>query len=49
MQSTVKQLLARKGEAIFSAEPTTTVFEALKLMADKGVGALLVFEQNETQ
>src|SRR5210317_1010910 len=47
MQSTVKQLLARKGEAIFSAEPTTTVFEALKLMADKGVGALLVFEQNE--
>lgn len=39
---TVRQLLQAKGTAIFSIDPEASVFDALKLMAEKGVGALLV-------
>lgn len=39
---TVRQLLQAKGTAIFSIGPEASVFDALKLMAEKGVGALLV-------
>ena len=39
---TVKQLLQSKGNAIFSIAPEASVFEALKLMAEKEVGALVV-------
>ena len=46
MQSdaTVDMLLAHKGSVILSVVPGTTVFEAIKLMAEKNVGALLVTE-----
>lgn len=39
---TVRQLLQAKGGAIHSVSPDTRVFEALKLMAEKEIGALVV-------
>jgi CBS domain-containing protein len=39
---TVSALLHHKGSEIWSVPPETTVFEAIKLMADKNIGALLV-------
>jgi len=44
METTVRQLLNRKGPEIWSTHPEETVFEALKLMAQKGIGALLVMD-----
>ncbi|MEK6593914.1 MAG: CBS domain-containing protein [Pseudomonadota bacterium] len=38
----VRQLLQAKGTVIFSIAPEASVFDALKLMAEKDVGALLV-------
>ena len=42
--TTVRQLLQSKGGTIHSISPDASVFEALKLMAEKDVGALLVLE-----
>ena len=39
---TVRQLLQAKGGTVHSVSPDTRVFEALKLMAEKEIGALLV-------
>ena len=39
---TVSALLHHKGSEIWSVSPETTVFEAIKLMAEKNIGALLV-------
>ncbi len=41
---TVSQLLQVKGGSVLSVAPGTSVFDALKLMAEKNVGALLVME-----
>ena len=40
----VSQLLRSKGPEIWSVTPETSVYDAIKLMADKGIGALLVLE-----
>lgn len=40
--TTVAQLLESKGPDIWSVSPNSTVFDAIQLMADKGIGALLV-------
>ncbi len=42
---TVRDVLNRKGTDVFSAAPDTFVFDALRLMSDKNVGALLVLEK----
>ena len=42
---TVKDLLTVKGDAVWSIEPDQGVIDALKLMAEKDVGALMVVEQ----
>jgi CBS domain-containing protein len=39
---TVASILKKKGDAIWSVEPTATVYEAIAMMAEKSVGALLV-------
>ena len=39
---TVKQLLQSKGSTVHSVTPEASVFDALRLMADKNIGALLV-------
>ena len=41
---TLKQLLEAKGREVYTIEPGARVFDALKMMADKGVGALMVTE-----
>ena len=46
METTVRQLINRKGNAVWSTQPDATVFEALSLMAEKGIGAILVFEDH---
>ncbi len=38
----VSQLLNNKGQDIWSVKPDATIFEALELMAEKNVGALMV-------
>jgi CBS domain-containing protein len=45
--TTVRQLLDRKGRAIFSVEPKAPVLQAIRAMAEHHVGALLVM-QGET-
>ena len=40
----VSQLLDRKGRAMYSIEPEDPVLEAIQLMADHHVGALLVLK-----
>ena len=40
----VKQLLQNKGAKVWSVGPETKVIEALQMMADKNVGALMVTE-----
>lgn len=39
---TVRQLLQGKGTTVLSIEPSATAYDAMKLMAEKNVGALLV-------
>ena len=41
---TVDRLLEAKGYDIWSITPDASVYEAVKLMADKAIGALLVLE-----
>jgi CBS domain-containing protein len=43
----VKQLLDGKGRALFAVGPEDPVLEAIRLMADKHVGALLVMKGEE--
>jgi CBS domain-containing protein len=42
--SKVKEILDLKGRAVWSIAPVATVYDAMRLMADKGIGALLVLE-----
>ena len=39
---TIREILNHKGSAVWTVAPDATVFEAIKMMADKNVGALLV-------
>lgn len=40
----VHDILKSKGQDVWSVRPDDTVFDSLKVMADKGVGALLVMD-----
>ena len=44
---TVKRLLQAKGDEIWSTTPETPVFDALILMAEKNIGALMVLESGK--
>ncbi len=44
MIQTIRQLLKAKGHEVWAISPDATVYEALEMMADKDVGALLVME-----
>jgi CBS domain-containing protein len=39
---TVGEFLSKKGSTVYSVGPNETVFQALKLMADKNIGAVVV-------
>ncbi|MFZ0500733.1 MAG: CBS domain-containing protein [Steroidobacteraceae bacterium] len=45
--TTVRHLLDLKGRALFSIEPEDPVLEAIQMMADRHVGALLVMRSSE--
>ncbi len=45
--TTVAQILQGKGNEVWSVSPATVVYNALKAMAEKNVGALLVLEGDE--
>jgi CBS domain-containing protein len=45
--TTVRHLIDRKGRQIFSIEPESPVLEAIRLMAEHHIGALLVMKGNE--
>jgi len=45
--TTVRHLLDRKDRALFSIEPEDPVLEAIRMMADRHVGALLVMRGSE--
>ncbi|HEY5728287.1 MAG TPA: CBS domain-containing protein [Acidimicrobiia bacterium] len=44
MPATVAQILAVKGRDVWSIPADTTVYKALQVMAERGVGALLVMD-----
>lgn len=44
MLATARHLLEVKGPDVWSIAPNATVYDALRMMADKQVGALLVME-----
>ena len=46
MSISVQQLLNKKGTDIHSISPDATVYDAIKLMSELGVGSLLVMENN---
>ena len=43
----VRQMLSEKGSAVISITPNTSVFDALKVMREKNIGAVLVMEEEE--
>jgi len=42
---TVKDLLDAKGHEVYSVKPNATVYEALELMAEKNLGAVMVVDE----
>ena len=45
----LRDIIHRKGGEVYSVGPDETVFEALKLMADKNTGAVLVVEGSKVE
>ncbi len=43
----VRQLLQAKGNKVYTIAPEATVYEALQLMAEKNIGALVVIEEGK--
>ena len=41
---TARDLLREKGTQVYATSPDATVYDALQQMADKNIGALIVFE-----
>jgi len=44
---TISEILSHKGSTVWTVTPDVTVFDAIQMMADKNVGALLVTENNK--
>jgi CBS domain-containing protein len=47
VMTTVSSVLHAKGNTIWSVAPDETVFDALKIMAEKNIGALLVMQKEK--
>ena len=45
ISGTVGTILNQKGREVYSVSPDATVFEAIQLMAEKNIGALLVMSE----
>lgn len=44
---TVREMLTEKGSSVWSIPSNATVFEALKMMAEKDIGALIVIDDEK--
>jgi CBS domain-containing protein len=44
---TINEILSQKGTVVWTVPPDAMVFEAIQMMADKNVGALLVTEKGK--
>lgn len=44
IHGTVRDILQNKGDELFSTTPEATVYEAIRLMGEKNIGALVVIE-----
>jgi len=42
----VKQILSEKGNDVWAVPPDATIYEALELMAEKNIGAVLVMDDD---
>lgn len=47
MTGTINDILNQKGTNVWTIAPDATVFEAIQMMADKNVGALLVINKEK--
>jgi CBS domain-containing protein len=47
MMTFIRQLLEKKGHDVWSISPEASVYDALLLLAEKNIGALLVLEEGE--
>src|SRR5512136_2767168 len=45
--NSISEILGHKGSSVWSISPNASVLEAIQLMADKNVGAVLVTENNK--
>lgn len=45
--STIRQLLDQKGSQVWSIPPDATVYDALRLLAERDIGALLVIQRED--
>ena len=45
--TTIRQLLNKKGTDVWSTSPDVSVYDALLLLAEKNIGALLVLQDGE--
>jgi CBS domain-containing protein len=43
----IKRILEAKGHDVWSVEPSATVYEAIHLLAEKKIGALLVMKKDQ--
>ncbi len=46
---TIQQILRSKGHEVIRIQPEVKVFEALKIMSDNNIGALMVMRGNDLQ
>lgn len=44
---TIREVLNKKGNQIYSVAPETTVYDTLRLMAEKNIGAVLVLDNGK--
>ena len=47
MLTSVRDLLEAKGDEVWSVSPKTTIIDAMKIMSEKRIGNLLVFENDQ--
>lgn len=45
--ATVRDMIRKKGDEVYTIAPEATVLDALKIMAEQNIGALLVVSQGE--
>jgi CBS domain-containing protein len=47
IHGTVRDVLQNKGGEVFTTQPGTTVYEAIRLMGERQIGALIVVEDGD--